>query len=117
MKTLKLTVLLLISFTFINFVHAQKNPEAFTIYDSQGKKVNWTKMVDNVSEADIVFFGEQHNDPIAHWLQLNLVNDLLEIDSRDLVLGVEMFETDNQLIIDEYLEGYLPDIRYKPIEA
>ncbi len=113
MKTLKLTVLLLISFTFINFVHAQKNPEAFTIYDSQGKKVNWTKMVDNVSEADIVFFGEQHNDPIAHWLQLNLVNDLLEIDSRDLVLGVEMFETDNQLIIDEYLEGFIDAKRFE----
>ena len=113
MKTLKLTSLLLVSFTFINFVHAQKNPEAYIMYNSQGKKVNWTKMIDNVSEVDIVFFGEQHNDPIAHWLQLNLVNDLLKIDSSNLVLGVEMFETDNQLIIDEYLAGFVDAKRFE----
>ena len=52
-------------------------------------------------------FGESHNNPIAHWLELELTKDLYELNRDKLVLAAEMFETDNQLILDEYLESLI----------
>ena len=50
-------------------------------------------------------FGEFHNNPISHWLQLEVTKDLKQ--KRDLVLGAEMFEQDNQPALDLYLQGKL----------
>ncbi len=64
-------------------------------------------MVEDALKADIVFFGEQHNNPISHWLELELTKDLYAEKNGNLILGAEMFETDNQLILDEYLSGQI----------
>lgn len=64
-------------------------------------------MLDAARQADVIFFGEQHNNPIAHWLQLSLAQALAETEGSNLVLGAEMFEADNQLLIDEYLAGHI----------
>ena len=53
----------------------------------------------------MVFFGELHNNPISHWLQLKLASDLFDLKDGKLILGAEMFETDDQLVMDEYLSG------------
>jgi uncharacterized iron-regulated protein len=78
---------------------------AYQLYNQEGKKVKYDKMLKELAEADIIFFGELHTDPIAHWLQLELTKDLFEQRKEALVLGAEMFEADNQLILSEYLEG------------
>ncbi|MDZ7775007.1 MAG: ChaN family lipoprotein [Bacteroidales bacterium] len=70
-------------------------------------------MLRKIADADVVFFGELHNNPVAHWLQLEVTRDLYQEKNGNLVLGAEMFEADNQLIIDEYLEG---TIRQKDFE-
>jgi uncharacterized iron-regulated protein len=83
--------------------YAQK--ETYQIYNAQAKQVNYSKLLKKAHKADIVLFGEFHDNPIIHWLQLELTKDLFALDSN-LVLGAEMMESDNQLIIDEYLAGY-----------
>lgn len=60
-------------------------------------------MLHSISNADIVLFGETHNNPIAHWLQLEVTTDMKK--RRELVLGAEMFETDNQEALTRYLKG------------
>jgi len=62
-------------------------------------------MIKVLKEKDIVLFGEYHNNAIAHWLQLEVTKDLKQ--SRNLVLGAEMFEADNQEPLDLYLQGKL----------
>ena len=54
-------------------------------------------------KADVVLFGEYHNNPIAHWLQRTLIKDLQP--KRPLILGAEMLERDNQEALDRYLQG------------
>ena len=76
---------------------------AYQIYTKEGKMVKYSKMMKSLKEADVVFFGEQHNNPICHWLQLEVTRDLHEAHTSNLVLGAEMFERDNQLLVDEYL--------------
>ncbi len=80
---------------------------AYIIYNSKGKKVSYKKTVKNLVKQDIVLFGELHNNPIAHWLQLEMTSDLNQ--KRDLVLGAEMFEADNQLALDLYLSDSIDD--------
>jgi uncharacterized iron-regulated protein len=75
---------------------------AFRIYNSKGKKVSYKKMLKVLADKDIVLFGEIHDNPIAHWLQLELSKGL--IDKRELVLGAEMIEADNQEVLDQYLK-------------
>jgi uncharacterized iron-regulated protein len=95
-------IILILAITCMSF--ASDKP-AYRLFDQEGKKVKYEKMLKELVEADIVFFGELHTDPIAHWLQLELTKDLYEQKREALVLGAEMFEADNQLILNEYLEG------------
>ncbi|RLD31835.1 MAG: iron-regulated protein [Bacteroidetes bacterium] len=78
---------------------------AYQIYNIKGKKVSYAKLFKQAVEADVVLFGELHNNPICHWLQLELTADLFNEKGDQLVLGAEMFERDGQLILDEYIDG------------
>lgn len=59
-------------------------------------------MLKTIKNKDIVLFGELHNNPISHWLQYEVTSDLNE--ERDLILGAEMFEADNQEALTKYVE-------------
>ncbi len=86
---------------------------AYRIYDQDGKKVKYSKMLKEIADADVVFFGELHNNPICHWLQYEVTSDLYKQNNGDLILGAEMFETDNQLILNEYLLGQISEKSFK----
>ena len=87
---------------------------AYTLFNSEGKEVKYSKIIEEIAEADIVFFGELHNNPIAHWLELEITKDLFAVKKGELVLGAEMFERDDQLIIDEYLSGLYDASKFEP---
>jgi len=82
---------------------------AYRIFNSEGKKVKYEKMIKDLAEADIICFGEYHNDPIVHWLQHEMTTDLFQVKEQDLVLGAEMYEADNQMIINEYFAGLIKE--------
>ena len=83
-------------------VFGQQKP-AYILYNAKGKKIGYEKMIRILAEKDIILFGEFHNNPIAHWLQLEVTSSLKQ--SRELVMGAEMFEQDNQEALDMYLQG------------
>ncbi|MDX1685232.1 MAG: ChaN family lipoprotein [Saprospiraceae bacterium] len=89
----------IISVALACFIQAQK--PAYLIYDSLGQIVEYDSMIRSLSTADIVMFGEMHDDPVTHWLQYEVTSDLDE--SRDLILGAEMIEADNQDELNMYL--------------
>ena len=86
---------------------------AYLLYDKNGREIAYTNMLDQLSDFPVVLFGELHNNPVVHWLQLEVTKDLFAIRKRALVLGAEMFEADNQLILDEYLAGTIGDDHLK----
>lgn len=85
------------------------NISPFQIYTSDGQKVDFVQIVDKAKDYDVVLFGELHNSAIAHWLQLELTMSLYEIKKENLILGAEMFEADQQLLLDEYLKGIISE--------
>ncbi|HRR92835.1 MAG TPA: ChaN family lipoprotein, partial [Bacteroidales bacterium] len=91
---------------------AQDKP-AYRIFNSEGKPVTYADMIKSASGADVVFFGELHDDPIAHWLELEVSKSLFDQKKGNIVLGAEMFEADNQLLLDEYLKGVYDAARFE----
>jgi len=74
---------------------------AFMIYNSKGETVAFKEMLTEVSKSDFVFFGEYHNNAISHWMELKLVEALYAKKGQNLVIAAEMFESDDQLVLDE----------------
>ena len=80
-----------------------QDKKAYVFFDKNGKRTSYKKLLRKSEKADIVLFGEYHNNPIAHWLELELLKDLQP--KRLLILGAEMLERDNQEALDRYLQG------------
>ncbi len=76
---------------------------AYQIFTKTGKKITYEKMLKQLKTSDIILFGEEHNNPIDHWLEYEITNDLVK--TNKLMLGSEMFETDNQQAVNKYLAG------------
>lgn len=96
--------LLLVTLCLTVTAFAQEK-EAFVIYNEKGKEVAYSKLLREAKQADIILFGELHNNPISHWLQFELTQDLN--DARNLVLGAEMLEADNQKALNNYFTGII----------
>lgn len=82
---------------------------AYALYDgTTGKALSYKKALKRLEGAEVICFGELHNNAIAHWLQLEVLRDLLARRDTALVrVGAEMFETDQQAALDQYLAGTL----------
>ena len=92
--------------------NSQDKP-AYRVFTGEGRKADYGDIVKASSKADVVFFGELHDNPIAHWMELEITKNLFAEKGKALVLAAEMFETDNQLIIDEYLSGLIKESSFE----
>ncbi len=92
---------------------AQHKP-AYKLFDKTGTEVSYATLINELADNDVVLFGELHNNPIVHWLQFEVTKSLYEKKKNKLVLGAEMFEADDQVIINEYLQG---QIKHKHLTA
>lgn len=108
-KPLLLSLLLLP----IHLIWAQKTPVAYRLFDANGREISYQTLVKALALPDVVFFGEMHNCAMTHWLELKLLEDLYRIHGQDLAVGMEMFEADNQLILDEYMHGVISSDRFE----
>jgi uncharacterized iron-regulated protein len=111
MKKLKFIMLPLL---LLVLMAMKSDKPAYRLFDKHGQETLYQNLLQDAIKADVVLFGELHNNPICHWLQLELTRDLYAARGHSLVLGAEMFENDNQLLIDEYLRG---DIRQRNFES
>lgn len=80
-----------------------QHKQAYQLYTANGKKANFSDVIKAAAKNEIVLFGEYHDNPIAHWLQLSLLKELAS--KHKVILGMEMLETDNQDAIDQYHRG------------
>ena len=98
---MKQRIILAISLLVFMSSFAQEK-KAYALFSASGKKTSFSKLLKKAVNNDVVLFGEIHNNPIAHWLELELSKELSK--ERDLVLGAEMFDTDQQQELNLYLQ-------------
>ncbi len=82
-----------VAFLMVSWVWAQA---VFSLYTAKGKPASYKQLLRKAASADVVFFGELHNSALAHQLQLRLLQDLIALKRGKVLLGLEMFEKDQQ---------------------
>jgi len=95
------------------FTTTAQSDGAFVIYNSKGKKVSYKKLQKALLEKEYVFFGEHHDNPISHWLELELLKELNTLYGANLQVAFEMFEQDQQLLLNDYVSGLISDKNFQ----
>lgn len=82
---------------------------SFGVFSGTGEELSIDEIVEAMDRADVVFLGEEHDDPTAHSLELQLLRLAHERygEHREVILSLEMFESDVQHVLNEYLAGYI----------
>lgn len=101
------SILLLLCCLFVSSTYAQQLSENnYRIYSvKQGKEVTLKDIVNDMSNYDVLFFGEEHNDSVTHYLEQTTFRMLYDKFGDKLTLSMEMFDRDVQLVMNEYLSG------------
>lgn len=78
--------------------------KVFQLYNKEKDRLTFAEMIAELSDYDVVLFGEYHDNAMIHWLELQTTKALYKEKGKRLLLGAEMFERDNQDALDAYLQ-------------
>jgi uncharacterized iron-regulated protein len=104
---MKYTLLLFISF----FLSAgiTSNAQDYKIYDVKNKKLTTLdQVVKDLNNINVVVFGEEHNDSIGHLVEAGIFQKMI-LSYPGTALSMEMFATDVQPVINEYLASLISE--------
>jgi uncharacterized iron-regulated protein len=90
---------------------SEKNYKIYSIKD--GKEVSLNDVVNDMKNNDVVFYGEEHDDSVAHFLEKSLLTALYDKYHSAITLSMEMFERDIQGVMNEYLLGAIREKYFK----
>ena len=89
---------------------AQDISKHYKIYDvKNGRITTLDAIIGDLKTANVLFFGEEHNDSIGHYLEAELFKKMSIAYPGKTVLTMEMFHTDVQPVINEYLKGVISE--------
>ncbi|MFO0093102.1 MAG: ChaN family lipoprotein [Gemmatimonadaceae bacterium] len=87
-------------------------PAALRVYDTKAKRFeSFAQFANTIASNDLVFFGEQHNDPATHAAEHAVLAALGERRSH-VIVTLEMFERDVQPMLDQYLAGTISEAHF-----
>jgi len=110
----KIISILFFIITMVVSISAQITDLNFRIYDAKGSAATVQQIIDAIGKSDAVFLGENHDDAVAHYLQLEIFKRTFDSygKNRNVVLSMEMFERDVQTIVDEYLKDLITEKKF-----
>ena len=91
---------------FICVIHLQGQVR---LLDSANNELTQNELAERIGVLDVLFFAETHDDVLDHTMELEVLNYVDSLTKGDMTLGLEMFETDQQLVLDEYLSGLITE--------
>ena len=109
MKQVRLSlsfIAILFCLGFVQNIKAQLSEANYRIYSVKlGKEVTLNEIVEDMANADVLFFGEEHNDSVTHYLEQKTYELMYRKFGAKTTLSMEMFTRDVQAVMDEYLQG------------
>ncbi len=86
----------------------------YRIFSGDGRTAGLEDIVIASGNADVIFIGESHGDPAAHFLEEEIFREIycnsrIQEDARPFILSLEMFERDVQPVVDEYLADLISE--------
>ncbi|WP_312522098.1 ChaN family lipoprotein [Anaerospora sp.] len=98
-------VLLTILGLVILFSPVEGQAAACQVYDTvSGSRLTVDAISQKMNNYDVVVFGEYHDNQILHSLEADLLTGVYE-QHPNVAVSLEMFERDNQQILNAYLAG------------
>ena len=90
-------------------------PDHYRVYTADGTPATLEDVFAAMDTVDVVFVGEEHNDPVAHYLQKRLLEEAYARygATRPVALSLEQFARDAQLVLDEYLAGLITEKAFR----
>ncbi|MBT8404998.1 MAG: ChaN family lipoprotein [Gemmatimonadetes bacterium] len=87
----------------------------FVVYRADGAPASFDEIIAAAASVDVVFVGEEHNDPITHRVQAQILQQafVTQTATRPVVLSLEMFERDVQYVVDEYRAGLITEDHFR----
>lgn len=99
---------------FTTLAKAQVTEKNYIIYSVKlAKEVSVADIVNDMNNADVLFYGEEHNDAVTHYLENKIFESLYEKYNSSITLSMEMFERDVQPIMNEYLTSAIKEKNFK----
>ncbi|RYG18979.1 MAG: hypothetical protein EOO07_07765 [Chitinophagaceae bacterium] len=100
----------LIALFFPFLTAAQDISKHYKVYDVKNSKITTVDaIVGDLKMANVLFFGEEHNDSIGHYLEAEIFKKMSAAFPAKTALTMEMFHTDVQSVINEYLKGIISE--------
>jgi|CXWL01.1.fsa_nt_gi uncharacterized iron-regulated protein len=83
----------------------------FRVFDGKGNPATLADILRAANASDAVFLGEQHDDAVGHAVQFEIFKQIVAANATERKVGLtlEMFERDVQVMIDEFLNGLIPE--------
>lgn len=106
-RYIRLIAFLLLGYLSLNLSLLGQNGEVSLWYGANGKRTDFAKVAKACQAADVILFGELHNNAICHWYQLQLFRSVYKQNPGKVKLGMEMLETHQQAAVDSFLQGKL----------
>lgn len=104
LKAVIISVLLFCSFN----LYTQITEANYRIYSVKlAKEVTLQEIATEMQNYDVLFFGEEHNDSVTHFLEKSMLEVLFATYGNSVALSMEMFDRDVQPVMNEYLAGYI----------
>ena len=108
----RLIISFLLASPFLS-VAQNKIEDHYKIYDTRTKQViTLDKIIEDCAKANVLFFGEEHNDSAGHYMEKMIFEALDKKYPGQVALSLEMFETDNQTALNDYLKGFMTEDRF-----
>ena len=113
--TFTLKTIIMKKITFLLFIiplcisaQGQLSENNYRIYSVKlAKEVSLNDIAEEMKNYDVLFFGEEHNDSVTHYIEKTMFELLHSKFGDNLSLSMEMFDRDVQTVMDEYLKGHI----------
>ena len=83
--------------------------QEYKIIDTKtNKEIKLKEMAERLSDYDVIFFGEYHDNRILHSLEFELLK-MFYANNKNMIVSMEMFERDVQLVLDQFLNDEISE--------
>lgn len=111
---LKTPLVVLLMMVMMGGLQAQLSPANYRIWSvAQEREVTLQEIAADMVAADVLLFGEEHNDSVTHFLQTGMLEALHQRFGSQVALSMEMFDRDVQPVMDEYLGGAIQEKHFR----
>ncbi len=95
-------------FVIFIFLAAMENCSGYdqVLRVRDGKVISFVQMIEEIRTVNVIFVGETHDNEKHHKAQLAIIKSLRK-EVVSLAIGLEMFRSDSQKELDQWVEGGL----------